>query len=382
MNSEAAEKPPKAGFSAGRRSSTAHQPSSGAPKGRRSARSLPTSRLQLGPVSLAHPLVDASGTFDLLEYAHRYDGDYFADFPTRRTCLDRDGRRAHRRPGAARHRDTGRHDQRHRPREPRRPRLDRAAARVGGSRRPVIVSVGGRARMHGGRGGAQAHLAAAPAGAAPRIEGYELNVSCLNVSSGSTRSAPTRWPPPRSSRPAGKPPVASCWPSSRRTSATSRRPARPLWTPAPTASRLSTPSGQWPRPADAQAVPRQSHGRPLRPRNRARSRSAWSPRSRRRFPDVPLVGMGGVMTGQDALEFIACSTTAVAVGAANFTAFEAQRILADSATSSRRTASPPRPRRAARRFAPDHQEGASALRPPAAPPEGSRKRGGSASLCR
>jgi dihydroorotate dehydrogenase (NAD+) catalytic subunit len=39
--------------------------------------------------------------------------------------------------------------------------------------------------------------------------------------------------------------------------------------------------------------------------------------------------MGGVMSGQDALGFIACGATAVAVGAANFTAFEApQRILA------------------------------------------------------
>ena len=46
------------------------------------------------------------------------------------------------------------------------------------------------------------------------------------------------------------------------------------------------------------------------------------------FPGTPLVGMGGVMTGQDALEFIACGATAVAVGAANFTAFEAPaRIL-------------------------------------------------------
>ncbi len=48
------------------------------------------------------------------------------------------------------------------------------------------------------------------------------------------------------------------------------------------------------------------------------------------FPDAPLVGMGGVMSGLDALEFIACGATAVAVGAANFTAFEApQRILGE-----------------------------------------------------
>ncbi len=48
------------------------------------------------------------------------------------------------------------------------------------------------------------------------------------------------------------------------------------------------------------------------------------------LPDVPLVGMGGVMTGLDALEFIACGATAVAVGAANFTGLEAPaRIVAE-----------------------------------------------------
>jgi dihydroorotate dehydrogenase (NAD+) catalytic subunit len=48
------------------------------------------------------------------------------------------------------------------------------------------------------------------------------------------------------------------------------------------------------------------------------------------LPHVPVVGMGGVTTGQDALEFLACGATAVAVGAANFTAFEAPaRIVAE-----------------------------------------------------
>ena len=48
------------------------------------------------------------------------------------------------------------------------------------------------------------------------------------------------------------------------------------------------------------------------------------------LPHVPLVGMGGVMTGLDVLEFIACGATAVAVGAANFTSLEAPvRILAE-----------------------------------------------------
>jgi len=39
--------------------------------------------------------------------------------------------------------------------------------------------------------------------------------------------------------------------------------------------------------------------------------------------DVPIIGMGGVMTGLDALEFIACGATAVAIGAANFADIEA-----------------------------------------------------------
>ena len=47
------------------------------------------------------------------------------------------------------------------------------------------------------------------------------------------------------------------------------------------------------------------------------------------LPGVPLVGMGGVMSGRDALEFIACGATAVAVGAANFTGVEAPRRILD-----------------------------------------------------
>lgn len=38
----------------------------------------------------------------------------------------------------------------------------------------------------------------------------------------------------------------------------------------------------------------------------------------RAFPEVPLIGMGGVATAQDALEFIISGATAVAVGTANF----------------------------------------------------------------
>jgi dihydroorotate dehydrogenase (NAD+) catalytic subunit len=47
------------------------------------------------------------------------------------------------------------------------------------------------------------------------------------------------------------------------------------------------------------------------------------------LPGVSLVGMGGVMSGRDALEFIACGATMVAVGAANFTGLEAPRRILD-----------------------------------------------------
>ncbi|MDA8371861.1 MAG: dihydroorotate dehydrogenase [Nocardiopsaceae bacterium] len=36
------------------------------------------------------------------------------------------------------------------------------------------------------------------------------------------------------------------------------------------------------------------------------------------FPDVPIIGMGGVRTGADALEFLAAGASAVAVGSVNF----------------------------------------------------------------
>ena len=55
--------------------------------------------VELGGLHLAHPLVDASGTFDLLEYARRFDGDYFACFPYA-AVRAQDGHRgpAHRQP--------------------------------------------------------------------------------------------------------------------------------------------------------------------------------------------------------------------------------------------------------------------------------------------
>ena len=287
----------------------------------------------LGPISLEHPLVDASGTFDLLEYARRYDGDYFADFPYAAyvpktvTADARTGNPAPRvtetpagminaigleNPGIHAWID----------------RLPEWAA----LRQPVIVSVGGNEPEQYAAviAALEAHLAAAPAGAAPRIEGYELNVSCPNVSSGLQIGAdPAATAEVVARLPGGHRPLPARQ-AHARTCATSPRPARPRSAPAPTACRWSTPSRRM--VLDPQT---------LRPFLGNRTGGLCGPAIKpialrmvaevaQAFPDTPIVGMGGVMTGLDALEFIACGATAVAVGAANFTAFEApQRILAE-----------------------------------------------------
>ena len=52
--------------------------------------------------------------------------------------------------------------------------------------------------------------------------------------------------------------------------------------------------------------------------------------------DLAIIGMGGIVTGRDALEFIACGATAVAVGAANFTGPEVARRIVDELESEMR----------------------------------------------
>ena len=140
--------------------------------------------VDLGPLHLEHPVVNASGTFDLLEHARRYEGDYFAYaayVPKTITADVRTGNAA--------------------------PRVTETAAGMINAiglenpgvvawiatlpawahlRQPVIVSVGGN---ESGQYAAvvravEEHLAAADPGAVPSIEAYEINVSCPNVVSG------------------------------------------------------------------------------------------------------------------------------------------------------------------------------------------------------
>jgi len=44
---------------------------------------------------------------------------------------------------------------------------------------------------------------------------------------------------------------------------------------------------------------------------------------------IPLIGMGGIMTGEDAVEFMLAGATAVAVGTANFINPRAAQDVAD-----------------------------------------------------
>ena len=288
--------------------------------------------VQLGPIGLEHPLVDASGTLDLLEYARRYDGDYFADFPYAAyvpKTVTADAR-------------TGNPP----------PRVTETAAGMinaiglenpgihawigqlpewAALRQPVIVSVGGNEPEQYAAviRALEEHLAELPEGGAPSIRGYELNISCPNVSSGLQIGADPA---------ATAEVVGACREATGRFLLAKLTPnvhdvtqigAAALGAGADGLSLVNT--------FKALVLDRQT----LRPFLGNRTGGLCGPAIKpvalrmvaevaRAFPDVPLVGMGGVMTGLDALEFIACGATAVAVGAANFTAFEApQRILTE-----------------------------------------------------
>ena len=126
--------------------------------------------------------------------------------------------------------------------------IEPAAASGRALRQPVIVSVGGNAPEQYAAvvAALEAHLAAAPAAAAPRIEGYELNVSCPNVASGlqigadpaATAAVVARLPRGHD----GRFLLAKLTPNvTRRHRGRRAPPSRP----APTASRWSTPSRRW-----------------------------------------------------------------------------------------------------------------------------------------
>jgi len=292
----------------------------------------PDLSVRLGPISLEHPLVDASGTLDLLEYARRYDGDYIADFPYAAyvpktvTADARIGNPAPRvtETASGMINAIGLEN----------PGIDAWIGRLhewAALRRPVIVSVGGNepGQYAAVVAALEQHLGAALAGTTPPIGGYELNVSCPNVAGGRQIGADPA---------ATADVVAACREATTRFLLVKLTPnVRDVTEAADAAMGAGADGLALVNTFKAMVLDPQT----LRPFLGNRTGGLCGPAIKpialrmvaevaQAFPDVPLVGMGGVMTGLDALEFIACGATAVAVGAANFTAFEApQRILAE-----------------------------------------------------
>jgi dihydroorotate dehydrogenase (NAD+) catalytic subunit len=286
--------------------------------------------VRLGPIALDHPLVDASGTFDLQEYAGRYDGDYFADFPyaayVPKTVT------ADRRTGNPAPRVT----------ETPSGMINAIGLENPGVhawiddlpywsrlRRPVIVSVGGNdpGQYATAVAAVEERLGGASAGELPRIEGYEINVSCPNVSSGLLIGAD-----PGATREV----VAACRQETSRFVLAKLTPnVRDVSEIGAAALEAGADGLSLVNTFKAMVLDRVTLKPFLGNRTGGLCGPAIKPIALRRgaevaqaFPGTPIVGMGGVLTGLDALEYIACGATAVAVGAANFTAFEAPvRIL-------------------------------------------------------
>jgi dihydroorotate dehydrogenase (NAD+) catalytic subunit len=280
---------------------------------------------RLGAVRLEHPVIDASGTFDLLEYARRYEGDYFADFPFAAyvpktvTLEARTGNPPPRvaetpsgminaiglaNPGVT--------------------AFVKEFPRYARLRQPIIISVGGNAEDQYAAvvRVVEESLSDGDTVQGPSVEGYELNVSCPNVATGLQ---------------IGADPEAT----GRVVRAVRARTSRfllvkltPNVTDVTAAARAAVDEG-----ADgvslvntfkAMVLDRQTLRPFLGNRTGGLCGPAIKPIALRMvaevadaLPGVPIVGMGGVSCGLDALEFIACGASAVAVGAANFGGFEA-----------------------------------------------------------
>jgi dihydroorotate dehydrogenase (NAD+) catalytic subunit len=289
-------------------------------------------RVRLGDLDLEHPLVDASGTFDVLEYARRFDGDYFAAFPYAAyvpKTVTEDARTGNPAPrvtetpcgmiNAIGLENPG------------------VAAWIEGLgswarlTQPVIVSVGGNSPEQYAAvvRALEQHLAAAPKCSCPDIRGYELNVSCPNVSSGLQIGADPA---------ASAAVVSAVRPLTRRVLITKLTPnVSDVTEVARAAVDAGSDGVSLVNTFKATVLDRETLKPFLGNRTGGLCGPAIKPIALRMvaevaaaLPQVPIVGMGGVMSGLDALEFIACGATAVAVGAANFTAFEAPgRILTE-----------------------------------------------------
>jgi len=293
-------------------------------------RDAPDLSVQLGPLALDHPLLDASGTFDLLEYARRYDGDYFADFPfaayvPKTVTVDARGGNPPPRvteTPAGMVNAIGLEN----------PGVDAWIGALGEWARlqqPVLVSVGGNEpdQYAAVVAAIEDRLAAARPGETPHIEGYELNVSCPNVSGSLQIGAD-----PAATREV----IAACRAVTSRFLLAKLTPnVRDVTEVGGAALAAGADGLSLVNTFKALVLDHDTLKPFLGNRTGGLCGPAIKPIALRMvaevaqaFPEAPVVGMGGVMSGLDALEFIACGATAVAVGAANFTAFEAPaRIL-------------------------------------------------------
>ena len=287
--------------------------------------------VRLGSISLEHPVVDASGTFDLLEYARRYEGDYLADFPFAAyvpKTITADPRAGN---------------------PP--PRVTETASGMVNAiglenpgvlvwlegladwarlRQPVIVSVGGNAPEQYAAvvAAVEERLVASDPRDVPRIAGYELNVSCPNLGGG----------PQIGADPSATAAVtAACREVTERFLLVKLTPnTGEVVTVARAAVAAGADGLSLVNTFRALVLDRET----LRPFLGNRTGGLCGPAIKpialrmvaevaEALPGVPLVGMGGVMSGLDVLEFIACGATAVAVGVANFTSLEAPRRIVE-----------------------------------------------------
>lgn len=280
----------------------------------------PDLSVTLAGVPLRHPLLNASGTFDVLAASRTLDRDYLRDFPfsayVPKTVTP----------------------------EPRAGNLPpRVTETTGGMinsiglanpglaayvadlpalaplREPVFVSVGGSRPedyLTVVRGVEEA-LAAAPAGTVPNVVGYELNVSCPNVASGclsiGTDAAETA-ALVQAVRPlTGRVLIVKLTPNVSSVAPIARAAEQ---AGADALSLINTLKAMVIDPDTLRPFLGNRTGglsgpaiKPIALRLLAEAAEAVS---------LPLIGMGGIIGGRDVLEFISCGATAVALGAATF----------------------------------------------------------------
>jgi dihydroorotate dehydrogenase (NAD+) catalytic subunit len=291
----------------------------------------PDLSVSLGPLRLPHPLLNASGTFDLLEAAARYEGDLIADFPFAAyvpKTVTLEPRRGNPPPrvtetAAGMVNSIGLQN----------PGLDgylTDLARLAPLAAPVIVNVGG-SRPDDYVTVVESvddWLAGRHPARRPDVPAYELNVSCPNVATGlaiGVDAAATADLVTRVKAATGRFVIVKLTPNV--TSVVEVA----LAAVAAGADGLSLVNTFKALVLDAETLTPFLGGvtgglcgpavKPIALRMVAEVAGAVS---------VPVIGMGGIACGLDVLEFIACGARAVQIGAVNFTGIEApRRVLAE-----------------------------------------------------